>query len=393
MSQPTQKQSARGRVRQVLPKLYLGKWPTGPLNSITDVPGVLAHTLSVQPYANGHVNTGVTTILPREDWFNYSSFAGVFRFNGCGEMTGAHWINETGILCSPIVITATSSVGEAYRGVTEYFYNHHRNPNGDVDLFMLPVVAETYDGFLSDPGRFAVTPKHVMEGISKASADAVPEGNTGGGTGMICHRWKGGTGSSSRTIQGYDVDGREVTYTIGALVQANYGTKDNLRVGGIPVGKILEDQQGPEANGKGAAREPRKDGSIIIVLATDAPLLPIQLQRLAKRATVGLAKVGGYGNNDSGDIFLAFSTGNKLPFQIMSQATPGSSIDPGYPQSRAVEMTDNDTINRLFEASADAVEESIYNSLFMATTMTGFKGRTIEALDLDKVKEIVEQRL
>ncbi|KAM4063153.1 peptidase family s58 domain-containing protein [Hirsutella rhossiliensis] len=391
MSPPGHKQSTRGRVRQVLPKLYLGKWPTGPLNSITDVPGVLAHTQSVQPDGDSQVNTGVTTILPRKDWFKYSSFAGVFRFNGCGEMTGAHWINETGVLCSPIIITATSSVGEGYRGVTEYFYDHHRNQDGDVDLFMFPLVAETYDGFLSDPGRFAITPQHVMEGIDKASADAVPEGNTGGGTGMICHRWKGGTGSSSRRIQGYDVDGREVTYTIGALVQANYGTKDNLRVGGIPVGQILEQQQGPEANG--TAREPRKDGSIIIVLATDAPLLPIQLQRLATRATVGLAKVGGYGHNNSGDIFLAFSTGNKVPFQIMSPATPGSNVNPDYPQARAVQMTDNDTINRLFEASADAVEESIYNAMFMAETMTGFKGRTVEALDLDKVKEIVEKRL
>ncbi|PHH89013.1 hypothetical protein CDD83_6760 [Cordyceps sp. RAO-2017] len=393
MAQPPPQQ-ARGRVREVLPKLYLGRWRPGPLNSITDVPGVLAHTQSVTE-ADGQVNTGVTTILPRHDWFESSSFAGVFRFNGCGEMTGAHWINETGVLCSPIVITGTPSVGEGYRGVTEYFYRHHRAGDGDgVDLFMFPLVAETYDGFLSDPARFAVTPQHVMDGIAAASPAAVPEGNTGGGTGMICHRWKGGTGSSSRTVRGYGLDGRDdVTYTVGALVQANYGTHETLRIGGVPVGQLLRDQeqqQQQQEQRTGGGREPRKDGSIIIILATDAPLLPIQLQRLATRATVGLAKVGGYGHNNSGDIFLAFSTGNKVPFQIMSAS---AGLNPDYPQPRTVQMTDNDSINSLFEAAADAVEESIYNALFMAETMTGYKGRTVEALDLDKVKEIVGKRI
>ncbi|PHH63051.1 hypothetical protein CDD80_1295 [Ophiocordyceps camponoti-rufipedis] len=233
MSQP--KPSDRGRVRDVLPQLYLGKFPTGPLNSITDVPGVLAHTQSVQP--DSQVNTGVTTILPSKDWMQRSCFAGVFRFNGCGEMTGVHWINETGILCSPIVITATSSVGEGFRGVMELLY--HRYCKNGQDVFVLPLVAETYDGFLSDPGRFAVTPRHVIDSIDASSADAVPEGNTGGGTGMICHRWKGGTGSSSRTVRGYNAGGEAVTYTIGALVQANYGTKETLRIGGVQVGRLL----------------------------------------------------------------------------------------------------------------------------------------------------------
>ncbi|PFH62027.1 hypothetical protein XA68_15463 [Ophiocordyceps unilateralis] len=373
---PQPKSSCRGRVREVLPQLYLGKFSTGTLNSITDVPGVLAHTQSVRP--DSDVNTGVTTILTSKDWLRHSCFAGVFRFNGCGEMTGAHWINETGILCSPIVITATSSVGDGFRGVMELLYRRYRQEAED--LFMFPLIAETYDGFLSDAGRFAVTPQHVIDSIDAASADAVPEGNTGGGTGMICHRWKGGTGSSSRTVGGCDATGGAVTYTIGALVQANYGNKETLRIGGVHVGRLIQE------DGQKQAREPRKDGSIIIVLATDAPLLPIQLQRLARRATVGLARVGGHGHNNSGDIFLAFSTANKVPFQIEG------ALEPDAPRTRVVRMTDNDSINGLFDAAADVVEESIYNALFMAETMTGFKGRTIEALDLDKVREILAGR-
>ncbi|RDA92420.1 hypothetical protein CP533_4706 [Ophiocordyceps camponoti-saundersi (nom. inval.)] len=371
------KPSGRGRAREVLPQLYLGKFSTGTLNSITDVPGVLAHTQSLQP--DSDVNTGVTVILPRKDWLQHACFAGVFRFNGCGEMTGAHWINETGILCSPIVITATSSVGEGYRGVMELLYRRYRKDAED--LFMFPLIAETYDGFLSDAGRFAVTPKHVINGIDSASGKAVPEGNTGGGTGMICHRWKGGTGSSSRIVHG-----SAAAYTIGVLVQANYGNKEDLRIGGIHIGRLLEERHEQRRN---SGQEPRKDGSIIIVIATDAPLLPIQLQRLARRATVGLARVGGHGHNNSGDIFLAFSTANKVPMQIMP---PEGTADPDAPHPRTVEMTDNDSINNLFNAAADAVEEAIYNAMFMAETMTGYKGRTIEALDLEKVKKIFAGR-
>ncbi|KID95579.1 peptidase family T4 protein, partial [Metarhizium majus ARSEF 297] len=379
----------RDRIRNILPDIYLGRWPTGRLNSITDVPGVLVHTQSIEPDANVH--TGVTTILPRPDWHEHSSFAGVFRFNGCGEMTGSHWLNETGLLCSPIVITATSSVGEGYRGVTEYVYRHHRREGGEVDLFLLPVIAETYDGFLSDPARFAVTPEHVMQGIQSATADAVPEGNTGGGTGMICHRFKGGTGSSSRVVKGYSADGKEVDYTVGVLVQANYGLAETLCIGGVPLGRILQ-REGKLAAEPADAPGPRKDGSIIIIVSTDAPLIPIQLQRLARRATVGLGKVGGYGNNSSGDIFLAFSTANKVPVgDVSMQSKPG--FNDFTPAERVVRMSDNDTINGLFEAAADATEEAIYNAMFMAESMTGYKGRRVPALDLDDVKRIVEKRL
>lgn len=374
----------------MLPGLKLGKWNPGPLNSITDVPGVLVNTESIHPDQN--VNTGVTTILFRKDWAKYSCFAGMFSFSGCGEMTGSHWLNETGLLTSPIVLTTTSAVGDAYRGILEYCFQNHRDEDGDMNLFILPLVAETFDGFLNDQSRFAVTPRHIIEGIQNASADRVPEGSTGGGTGMICHRYKGGTGSSSRTVQGFDVDGQPKTYTVGVLAQCNYGSAENLHIGGVPVGRILKEQSAVAEKESSSSKEPRKDGSIIIVIATDVPLLPVQLQRLAKRATVGLGKVGGYGSNSSGDIFLAFSTAAKIPFQELTMALKNPS-NPYTPAAQTVQMSDNDTITGVFEAVADAAEEAIYNSMFMAETVTGYKGRHVEALDLVKVQEIVNKRL
>ncbi|KAK2594680.1 hypothetical protein QQS21_007589 [Conoideocrella luteorostrata] len=385
--------SRRARIREVLPQLSLGKWPPGPLNSITDVPGVLVHTESI--HADQNVNTGITTILPRKDWDRHASFAGIFRFNGCGEMTGAHWIDETGLLTSPIILTNTTAVGDAYRGIMEYAFRNFTDDAGEMGLVIFPVVAETFDGYLSDQSKFSVTPEHIIRGIDNASADQVPEGNTGGGTGMMCHRYKGGTGSSSRSINGYDINGNSVTYTLGVLVQANYGTQENLHIGGIPVGRILKEQGVTTETGAPAhgSKEPRKDGSIIIVIATDAPLVPIQLQRLATRATVGLGKVGGYGNNSSGDIFLAFSTANKISFQEFSMGgNDGPPVDPYKPLPRAVQMSDNDSINCLFEAVADATEEAIYNCICMAKSMTGLKGRRAEAVDLEKVKAIVVGR-
>ncbi|KAL7935114.1 DmpA/ArgJ-like protein [Trichoderma chlorosporum] len=394
MSQPPPRQ----RIRQLLPQLRLGKWPTGPLNSITDVPGVLTHTESIHNAPGSEeqtadINTGVTVILPRPDWYKYSSFTGIFSFNGCGELTSSHWLNETGLLASPIILTTTSAVGDAYRGIWEYTIQYHSNQDKELDLFLFPTVAETFDGYLNDQSRFAVTPQHIIKGIRSATADAVREGNTGGGTGMICHRFKGGTGSSSRVVKGFDSNGSEKSYTVGVLVQANYGSRDNLCIGGVPVGQILKEQGQQAAEQlKPGEKEPRKDGSIIVVVGTDAPLLPVQLQRLAKRATVGLAKVGGYGSNTSGDIFLAFSNANKIPFQELSM-TGARPTHPYVPQLLDVQMSDNDTIDGLFEAAADATEEAIYNAICMAESTVGFRDRRVEALDLVKVKEIVEKRL
>ena len=378
-------EEGRGRIRDVIPSLRLGRWPTGLLNSITDVPGVLVHTESIQP--DRDVNTGVTTILPRKDWDKFSSFAGIFRFNGFGEMTGTHWIEEGGLLSSPIILCTTSFIGDAIRGVADYCYKYLRNEDGEMTNFLCPVVAETYDGFLNDHSRFPLTSKHIERGILNASSDRVPEGNTGGGTGMICHRFKGGTGSSSRVVKGLDVDGESSSYTVGVLVQANYGAKADLRIGGVPVGQILLNEDGGEGitEEPDRYRRPQKDGSIIIIIATDAPLLPGQLQRLAKRATVGLSKVGSYGHNTSGDIFLAFSTANSIPQQL--------DVAKVVPQEATVKMIDNESISTLFEAVADATEEAIYNALFMAEDMVGFKGREVNALPLQKVEEIVEKRL
>lgn len=379
----------RTRIRNLIPNLPLGKYTPGPKNSLTDVPGVLVHTQSIRPTPS--VNTGVTTILPRADWTSFSSFAGIFSFNGCGELTGAHWINETGLLTSPVVLTTTGAVGDAYRGILEYCYQYCTDEEGEMDLFIFPCVAETFDGFLNDNSTFAVKSADVINGIRNATADAVPEGNTGGGTGMICHRFKGGTGSSSRLVEGFDSQGNPKTYTVGVLAQANYGSPENLTIGGIPVGRIMKDQQA--ATPVDDTDKARKDGSIIIVIATDIPLLPIQLQRLAKRATIGLGRVGGYGANSSGDIFLAFSTANKIPFQELSMSGKERAATPYTPAPMGVEMCDNATIVGAFEAVAEATEEAILNCLTMAETMVGYKGRKVEALDLDKVKEIVNKRL
>ncbi|KAJ4258154.1 hypothetical protein NW762_008295 [Fusarium torreyae] len=377
--------SGRCRVRGLLPQLYLGRWHPGRLNSITDVPGVLVHTESIQ--TNQDVNTGVTTVLPRPDWYKYSSHAAIFKFNGCGEMTGSHWIEESGTLTSPIILTTNSSIGDAFRGVYEYVTRHQGTEDGDMGLFVFPVVTETYDGYLNKQSRFPLTPDHVVRGIRSASSEAVPEGNTGGGTGMICHRFKGGTGSSSRIVPGLDQDGNPQDYTVGVLVQANYGLKQDLHIGGVAVGRILSSEEQPPSAVL-PTQGPHVDGSIIIVIATDIPLLPVQLQKLAKRATVGLSRVGGYGSNGSGDIFLAFSTAAKIPMQEFA-----GGVDPYKPVSVGAATVNNESINGAFEAVADATEEAIYNALCMAETMTGYKGRTVEALDLIKAKEIVSKRL
>lgn len=221
-------------------------------------------------------------------------------------MTGVHWLDETGLLNSPIIITNSFAVGAAYTGVYEYCIPKHRNSKGVCDWFLLPVIAETFDGIMSDIGALAVKPEHVVHGIEQASSGPVEEGNTGGGTGMLCQGFKGGTGSSSRLIEGLELDehtGRKkpVTYTLGTLVQCNYGRQRDFRIGGVPIGRLLIEEDGKEVQSMGMSGnvDPRtptsqKDGSIIIVIATSAPLHPVQLQRLAKRATVGLARVGGW---------------------------------------------------------------------------------------------------
>lgn len=394
----------RRRLRDLLPDLHLGRYPPGPLNSLTDVPGVLVHTESIHLPAtsnSGAVNTGVTTILPRHSFFSHACYAGLFRFNGSGELTGSHWIEETGLLHSPIILTNSFAVGAAYQGIYEHAIREQSDAKGRVDWFMLPVVGETFDGYLNDISQFAVRPEHIVRGIDRASAERVREGNTGGGTGMVCHFWKGGTGSSSRVVEGFadgEGTGKEKRYTVAALVQANYGRPEALRIGGVPVGRVLQrevEKRAEDDKERKAALEEltteknRKDGSIIVILATDAPLHPLQLQRVAKRATSGLSRVGGVGHNPSGDIFLAFSTASAIPVQTVTANK--RSVDPWKPTPMDLQVLDDQTINGLFEAAADATEEAIYNALCMAETMVGVDGRVIEALPLERVKSLVEK--
>ncbi|KAJ4164703.1 hypothetical protein LMH87_006365 [Akanthomyces muscarius] len=390
---PSHSTSPRARLRDVVPSVFLGSWSPGPKNGITDVPGVRVHTQSIHS-EDGNVNTGVTTIIPRDEWFSKACHAGVFRFNGSGEMTGTHWIEETGLLHSPIILTNSFAVGPAYTGIYKYALKNHTGEDGEVGWFLLPVVGETFDGYLNDLSVFAVTPEHIVEGLENASSDPVKEGNTGGGTGMVCQGFKGGTGTSSRVVPAA-VEGK--SYTIAALVQANYGRQQHLRVSGVPVGRIIADETAKKAaetetevprNEADESKE-TKDGSIIVIIATDAPLHPTQLQRIAKRATVGLARVGGYAHNPSGDIFMAFSTANEIPVQTVNSNV--RKVDPFKLGLHNIDTADNQTINALFEATADATEEAIYNALCSAETLTGNRGHRIEALPLDQLKEIMDK--
>ncbi|KAK3181925.1 hypothetical protein K4F52_006829 [Lecanicillium sp. MT-2017a] len=317
----------------------------------------------------------------------------MFRYNGAGELTGSHWIEETGLLYSPIVLTNSFSVGSCNTGIYKYAVDKYRDENGGVDWFLNPVVGETFDGYLNDLTQPVVTPDHVVKGIEQASSEPVQEGNTGGGTAMMCQGFKGGTGTSSRIVPGLDTNGKEASYTVAALVQANYGRMMHLHIAGIPVGRILlaeAQRERDAARAKAAydAAKDKNDGSIIIVLATDAPLHPTQLQRLARRATGGLSRVGGYGHNSSGDIFIAFSTANEIPVQDKPD-----DFDPLKAQALPIQSIDEESINGLIEATADATEEAIYNALCMAEDMVGHQGHSVKALPLERVRTIIQRHI
>ncbi|MCA9899425.1 MAG: P1 family peptidase [Ardenticatenaceae bacterium] len=343
--------------------ITIGQFPTGEFNAITDIPGVTVGHCTVIHDKPRIARTGVTMVLPRggDIWHNYA-FAGYHSFNGNGEMTGIPWLKESGMLGSPIGLTNTHQVGIVRDALVERSVQL-----GYTQSFLLPVVAETYDGWLNDINAFHVTKEHAIAALDAAQGGAVAEGNVGGGTGMICHDFKGGIGTSSRVVE--MVDGR---FTIGVLVQANYGDRALLRVDGVPVGQLIPNEHTPVPFNK----IPSPSSSIIIIVGTDAPLLPTQCDRLAQRATVGLARVGGTGYNGSGDIFLAFSTGNHLPAQ-------------GNKFLRDIQMVPNSHMNDLFNATAEAVEEAILNALCAAETMIGFHGHTVHALPQDRLQEIM----
>ncbi|MEQ9117994.1 P1 family peptidase [Fulvivirga sp.] len=349
---------------------------TGKLNAITDVQGVeVGHTTLISGdgkliVGEGPVRTGVTAILPRGKKYD-PVFAGWYSLNGNGEMTGTTWVEESGFLEGPVMITNTHSVGVVRDAVIDWGYKNKYFdplPNAPDVYWALPVVAETYDGALNDINGFHVNKDHVFDALNDAKPGKVEEGNVGGGTGMICHRFKGGIGTSSRIL---NLNGKN--YTLGVLVQANYGNRESLTIAGVPIGKEITDLM-PEND---PLKKDEDQGSIIVVVATDAPLLPHQLKRLARRVPIGISRMGGFGSNSSGDIFIAFSTAN-----------PGAA---NRDENQDVVMIPNDQMSSLFEATAQATEESILNALIAAKTMVGKNNTKVYELPEDRLIELLKK--
>ena len=366
-------QSGRVRARDL--NIVVGTLPTGRLNAITDVAGVLVgHATIVKgegalKVGQGPVRTGVTAVLPRRDiWFN-GVYAATHTLNGDGEMTGTHWIRDRETLMHPVLITNTGSVGTVHEA--EIAFMNERHPSRD--WAFLPVVAETWDGTLNDIRGQHVRKEHVFAAIDAAKDGAVMEGNVGGGTGMICYGFKGGIGTSSRRVP--ESAG---SYTVGVLVQANFGRRPELTVAGVPVGREIPDLTPDIKREGGDAADINVDheGSVIVVVATDAPLSSRQLERLAARASLGLARTGSTSGNSSGDIFIAFSTGNTVPQSASSRTLSATFVSP---ESTA-------TLNPLFQAVVEATEESVLNALMKAETMTGINGNTVHALPYERLK-------
>jgi D-aminopeptidase len=335
----------------------------GPLNAITDVKGVeVGHSTLISgngklEVGSGPVRTGVTAVLPRGKGSEDSVFAGWFALNGNGEMTGTTWVEESGFLEGPVMITNTHSVGTVRDAVIAWRVKH--GFSGEYP-WSLPVVAETWDGYLNDINGFHVKPEHAFAAIDSAKSGAVPEGNVGGGTGMICHEFKGGIGTSSRKL-----DAHSGGYTLGVLVQCNYGLRAQLRIAGVPVGReIMNDLVWSQ-----------ETGSIIVVVATDAPLLPHQLKRLARRVSLGLARNGSVSGNGSGDIFIAFSTANP-------QASDGQHL-------ANLRMVPNDSLDPVFAATVQATEEAVINALVAAEDMSGVDDHHVTALSHAKLREVL----
>jgi len=339
----------------------------GPLNAITDVRGVeVGHTTLISgegplKVGVGPVRTGVTAILPRGKDSNDAVFAGWFTENGAGEMTGTTWLEDSGFLDGPVMLTNTHSIGVVHDAVTAWKVKRGV-PDQEGYWWSAPVVAETWDGELNDVNGFHVKAEDAFHALDTAHAGPVEEGNVGGGTGMICHEFKGGIGTASRVLS-QKIGG----YTVGVLVQCNYGDRDQLRIAGVPVGKEIQD-----------SKVRNKDvGSIIVVVATDAPLIPTQLKRVARHVAMGLARDGSYAANGSGDIFVAFSTAN-----------PGA-ISPA--KLHQITMLPNDALDAIFLATVQGTEEAVVNALVAAETMTGINNRTVIALPHDRLREVLKK--
>ena len=340
-----------------------GRW-----NAITDVAGVtVGHTTLIEDLPDGRaVRTGVTAVLPRgADSLIRPVFAGWFALNGNGEMTGTTWLEESGQLEGPVMLTNTHSVGTVHQATIAWRVRQG-GPDASGYWWALPVVAETWDGHLNDINGFHVTAADAEVALDAAAGGPVAEGNVGGGTGMVCYEFKGGIGSASRVVQILDS-----SYSLGVLVQANFGLRDELVIAGVPVGRVLRDHRVYSDPDPGVA----DGGSVIVVVATDAPLLPHQLKRIARRAALGLARTGSIAHNGSGDIFIAFSTADESlgrTDQLLShRSVPNDEIDP------------------LFAATVQATEEAVVNALVAARDMTGDQGRYAKALPHEKLQELL----
>ena len=350
----------------------------GAFNAITDVQGVEVGYSTIitgkgeNTVGNGPIRTGVTAIFPRGKAKKFSPvYANWYSLNGNGEMTGTTWVTESGFLETPIMITNTNSVGVVRDAVLKWYVDTDWY-SGEDWWYTYPVVAETYDGFLNDIYGFHVKEENVLEAIKNSSSGKIAEGNVGGGTGMMCFGFKGGTGTSSRVFKIKDS-----TYTVGAIVQSNFGAKRNLSIAGVPVGIELKDTLNYVFNAPPKSRRQEGDGSIIVIIATDVPLLPHQLKRIAQRIPLGIGIVGGRGSNGSGDIFLAFSTANESAFN-RDETTTVASIS-------------NDQLMPVFEATVQAVEEAIINAMVAAETMEGIHGNKAYALPHDLLIETLKK--
>jgi D-aminopeptidase len=361
--------------------IRFGLGTPGPHNAITDVAGVtVGHTTLIRGdgplvVGQGPVRTGVTVVCPRgAGALREPVFAGCHRLNGNGELTGLEWVRESGLLTSPVAITNTHSVGVVRDALVA------ASIDGDDASWSLPVVGETFDGLLNDINGFHVRPEHLNEALAAAHTGPVDEGAVGGGTGMVCHEFKGGIGTASRVI-GADAGG----YTVGVLVQANYGKRDWLRVDGVRVGEAIPTTEVPSPYddvGRPRSAPQPGSGSIIVVVATDAPLLPHQCERLAQRAGLGIARVGGTGGHTSGDLFIAFATGNRLRSTVVDD-------DPSGLGTYDVRAVGDIVIDRLFDAVIESTEEAIVNALVAATTVVGRDGITAHALPHDRLREVM----
>lgn len=361
--------------------IRIGRMQPGRHNAITDVRGVrVGHTTLIHGdgplrVGEGPVRTGVTVVIPHDgDIWREPVFAGAHRLNGNGELTGLEWIRENGMLAGAVGITNTHSVGVVHDALIEAGVRAHGMSDA---VWALPVAGETYDGALNDINGFHVRPEHVHAALAAASDGAVAEGNVGGGTGMICHEFKGGIGTASRQVG---------EWTVGVLVQANYGGRAQLRIDGVPVGAAIPTAEVPspwdQVDALNARATP-EGGSIIGIVATDAPLLPHQCARLAQRVGMGVARMGSYASHGSGDLFVAFATGNRDLSRNAGEEDPRVTVD--------LRMVVDEHINPLMEAVAEATEESIANALVAAETMVGRDGITAHALDHDRLRAAMRE--